>query len=916
MLTRRSRGEFSAAARRDGSIRRQITTLSALFVAAALAILAMAASAGAETSGQIGEPWGGPGTGSAQFFNPGAFGVDPSDGSVYTVDVTENLQKYRIQKLTEGGEFKASAEVARFVEPEKLAALHGIAVDHGEGRFYLIEGCRVNTISAACRKLGSLFSARQILVFKTEPEGAKLVSAGTLTLPTGTEQLYNPKSIAVDPSTHDLVILAENAEGHPVVQRFSKTGASLARFVDSSNVLKPTLSRFAPGVVVSPTGVSYAVTGGESGSPGAEFTRAWELPSNLSSVSAVSGFAEAAKREGWTNGLINAYPALLGGPQLAISADGKTLYWKESIAPSTESEAGSVAVRGYSLSESATTVLYGGAEEVGRCEIFTGSSTIGALGSNLIVLDNGPEVEAGKTPPYGPRVLTFGPGGTSCPGPTAAFSINESKEAEVTVGQEETVSFDAKESVLGANSLAELVWDFGDGTIEKVQGEPPKTTITHSYSVAGDYTVKLRLRVKNPNVSPQTVQKMVHVTGEEVSGPFCSGSQAIGVGSWEQRNLQRNVWIPGFASDVCPGGPAVGYSPELLPSGGSIEAMKEWNHDGARGSINTSFAFLGTDEAPTQAQLENVAGVAGGAHVAVIPVAQTSIAIVANPPAGCTVQEITNTDLQKVFRGVSKTWSALETATGTCGDPITRVLRGDPTGTTAALKNYLSRINSSVLTCTAGRTWKDLRPTSETGSGAPNTTWPESCGEQSLSPVVRSARGDKLVEKLKETPGGIGYATLREAHASGAPAILRLQNNGQGNAATATFAKPAVAGGQANCAAVPYTVPTDGRRVAGASGLDVDWSGVMGTVPAIGGATYPLCTLAYDLAFHGYKAAGFGYKRFQTVHDFLREYVVQPAGQAAIEASSTAYFAPLPSSSKAANDVLGAAQLAANKISW
>src|SRR5262249_48087214 len=159
-------------------------------------------------------------------------------------------------------------------------------------------------------------------------------------------------------------------------------------------------------------------------------------------------------------------------------------------------------------------------------------------------------------------------------------------------------------------------------------------------------------------------------------------------------------------------------------------------------------------------------------------------------------------------------------------------------------------------------------------TGAPNTSWPESCGEGSLSPVVRSSRGDQLIAKLKETPGGIGYAVLREARSSGAPAIVRLQNNGQTAAGEATFAKPA-AGGEANCASTQYTVPADGRRVGGASGLDVDWSAVSGGAPAIGGTSYPLCTLEYELALHGYKAAGFGYKKFQTVHDYLREYVAK-----------------------------------------
>src|SRR5690242_13455556 len=68
--------------------------LSAAIAAIGVLCLAMAAmfapAAGAETFGQIGSPFGSAGTGNGQFLSPGAFGVDPVDGSVYGGDVTSN----------------------------------------------------------------------------------------------------------------------------------------------------------------------------------------------------------------------------------------------------------------------------------------------------------------------------------------------------------------------------------------------------------------------------------------------------------------------------------------------------------------------------------------------------------------------------------------------------------------------------------------------------------------------------------------------------------------------------------------------------------------------------------------------------------------------------------------------------------
>ena len=169
---------------------------------------------------------------------------------------------------------------------------------------------------------------------------------------------------------------------------------------------------------------------------------------------------------------------------------------------------------------------------------------------------------------------------------------------------------------------------------------------------------------------------------------------------------------------------------------------------------------------------------------------------------------------------------------------------------------------------------------------------------------------------MNSTPGSIGYAALPDAEANGGT-VIGIQNNGFVSTEEATYGNPQIAGasagkGTANCAATKYTVPVEGRRTG--TGIDVDWSQVFGALPAIGGSAYPLCTLTYDLAFKGYKEAGFKFAPYQTVRDFLNGYVVF-GGQTALTTSETNY-APLPETKGlAGNNVLAAAKFSAALIS-
>jgi hypothetical protein len=489
--------------------------------ATALAAAAFATPAGAEAFGQIGEAWGKAGSADGQFRLPGMLGVDSSDGSVYTGDEKDS-STYRIQKFTASGEFKAKAEVPRFEKvglSERLLTLHGIAVDPALHRIYMVEGCHLAKPSTGiCKEFGTSFGAKRILVFSTEPSGTTLVPAptATLPLPEGEETLYEPQSIAVDPSNHDIVILAENTESHTTVQRISSTGVAGARFVDTANALRAG-GKVATAIAVGPSGTTYTLTGSPS-VPGAANTRAWQFPKDLSGVAMVPGFAAAAESEGWTTGLLSPKtPSKIGGPQLAISPDGSTLYWKESIEQAEEeTEPGNVLVRGFSLTEDATKVLYGNGSNVKkRCKIETAEAGIGVTGEKLVVFDYGPKDES---PPFGDRVMTFGAGGSDCRVPAATFTVNGESNEEVTVEKGVAATFDAKgsEPELFKGSPVELDWDFGDGSSEeKIKGTPAAFTVKHTFSSAGTYRVTLRMKLKEAEgaatVNPLPVTRLVKV---------------------------------------------------------------------------------------------------------------------------------------------------------------------------------------------------------------------------------------------------------------------------------------------------------------------------------------------------------------------------------------------------------------------
>ena len=417
--------------------------------------------------------------------------------------------------------------------------------------------------------------------------------------------------------------------------------------------------------------------------------------------------------------------------------------------------------------------------------------------------------------------------------------------------------------------------------------------------------------------------------GSAAAAPSCTGESITGRGASLQKVAQQTVWTPAF-NTVCTG---VGTEPKVTyESVGSGPGLEKWNHNGKEGKINTAYSYIGTDDAPTAAQITNMTSVAGGAGLLTIPVAQTAISILANPPAGCDVETLTNKDLELVFNGTILKWSQLSNILAepnpACNFALKRVVRTEGSGTTYQFKNYLWLLNKKGVACTTGGTegkasWQELEPIGE--GGAPNITWPEDEGcAVPRSVVLRGAGNGGVADKVIAESGTIGYVALPDAKAKIAACektstcknteILSVQNNGKRKLAEATYANPA-SGEQANCATARYIVPANARPGKTKTALNVDWSLVFGAKfdTSLTGGGYTICTLTYDLAWNDYSSAGFKEGQELTARDFLTEYVTATSGQSAIASN---YYSPLPTSESTTYNVLAAAQFTAGKIGF
>jgi ABC-type phosphate transport system substrate-binding protein len=370
-------------------------------------------------------------------------------------------------------------------------------------------------------------------------------------------------------------------------------------------------------------------------------------------------------------------------------------------------------------------------------------------------------------------------------------------------------------------------------------------------------------------------------------GTQCSGANLKGGGSSLQNLAQVETWGPEFNKSVnvaaCSGTQGSKGTPKITYEGslGSGGGLEKWGINGH--AFEAAYGYIGTDEPPDVTQLAEIqshSSKPSEASVETIPVLQGAVSVIANLPTGCTATStkfkgrlvLDNVTLEKIWHGELTNWTEIadggDKLTGTCSGEIKRVVRLDQSGTTHIFKKYLSLIDKENNVF-EGKGW------SEISEGKLNVEdWPGT--------VVRPSGtgGGKLVAKVAETPGSIGYANLADAYNNGgfippgggiksAKFWIPIQDNGL-STVEPKFADPAVKKeaavlGNANCSKTEYTNGV--VAFPPKSTLDTPWNEVTTNTTE---PKYTICGLTYDLSLKGFsKYPGTSLEEATTSNNYL-----------------------------------------------
>ena len=398
--------------------------------------------------------------------------------------------------------------------------------------------------------------------------------------------------------------------------------------------------------------------------------------------------------------------------------------------------------------------------------------------------------------------------------------------------------------------------------------------------------------------------------GASSASAACGTGELVGRGASLQNVAQKEIWKTAYEGEC--GSATINYL-----GGGSGAGLAAWDFTGSAAPIDTATHYTATDDAPTGTQIaaartsaEATGEAAGETHVVVVPVAQTAIAVMVNVPAKCTLTKINNAALEQAFAGSATTWPAIGATGAECSGTVQRVVRTEGSGTTYQFKNYLSKINSGEPCGADPKKWVDMQEI--VGTEGPNVEWPE-CGGGSPAPI-KAAGGSGVATKVATTSGTIGYAALPDARAASAVTIAVENEKELGK--PSNWTKPGTteaATGFANCAAAAYSVPDDSNPTKGGDALDTDWSLVFGGNPTIGGTTYPICTLTYDMAWSSYESAGFAGAEARAL--YVQDYLTKVVKDKKVSTVGKWYSAlPTIGGFEGTRNVQAAAELAATKI--
>jgi hypothetical protein len=458
------------------------------------------------------------GTGEDEFFDPSMLAVDPENGNVFISDLLPDFEGARVQEFTESGELIGETEP---LVTHGLGQYAGMAMDPTTDEIYLLEAEAEQDSEAG---MTEEIVATRILAFDATPTSGtkKLAPAAdpVIEVPEANQPntIFNPRELTLDPKTGDLIILGENRERQIVLQRIGTAGTGTigAAYVDTTGALAPqgivgsTASAGQLGMAISEDGTTYILSSLDSLQT---HLHLFTLPPEFTAASTLTplpGVEAAATAEHWGSSSRAAmeppetfiFPGK--GAQLAVSSapdgSGETLYFKVEGVPVLGDVPGVYYIRGYSLVEESTSVVYGGGTG-GECGIQGSRASLAALSDgSLDVLDQGPQSEsATETPPnnYLPWLSRFGPdaeedvntGGMACPVPAAGFNVESRDKPATEVPAGRWVTLSNESELPSGQTLSGTSWTI-EGP-EKVTGS--EATLEHKFLAEGTYTVRMKI---------------------------------------------------------------------------------------------------------------------------------------------------------------------------------------------------------------------------------------------------------------------------------------------------------------------------------------------------------------------------------------------------------------------------------------
>jgi PKD repeat protein len=507
-----------------------------LLLQAAVAVVPARATSGFGELARFGEK----GTGSGQFTERAtdaiAFGVDPTDNSIYVGDEPEE-HHFRIQKFSESGTFLGSVSFeVKGSGPEPESGIEGIAVDPSLHRLYVL-AVQSRGTEEKVEVDPEVLAAGALYAFSTEPVAGKLepasgtgtgglLAGGTVFKPqskTLGEALLEPSGIAVDPISHDIVVMAKEDRGESVepslriaLERITSAGAKGARYVDSKATAFFEEGEEATSPAVSASGKVYVVGGSLEGLGGETVQEIDEIPSNFTSSEPPTAFIQF---DPGLNELVTfpGVPVPNEGAGLSIGPNGDFYaYAKVRHESGTKTFAPGVLIFNSSGSELGWT---GGQTAQGgpKCVVsFLGHPMVAAgKEERVFMFDSNPEA---------PQVVELGPGGEGCP--TASSSELDATVNGAPVSEPVAPEAEVKlaSTLTEANALS-VKWSFGDGTEAETTDQHQAPETLHKFATEGEFKVKETIHTDNLE-SPEFVEEKTIVVKSAVPVARFSGPPA------------------------------------------------------------------------------------------------------------------------------------------------------------------------------------------------------------------------------------------------------------------------------------------------------------------------------------------------------------------------------------------------------